>query len=232
MISRLRLVVADDHEASRAGLSVTLGTRGFTVDAEAIDAESALEAVLRVHPDICLLATHLPGGGIRAAGEISARAPDVPVVMLGSVADESELFAALDAGAAGYLLKDIDAGELDAALHGVVRGEGAISAALVAGLFSEFRQRGRAAGLRWEAGTLLHSLTKRQLGVLELLSAGMGTREVASRLRISTTTVRRHVSSILGRLGVDDRPAAVAAYRAVHGTAPGSATVGGGRRLS
>src|SRR4051812_5442107 len=106
--SPLRLVIADDHEAARTGLRLALGPLGFRVAAEAADADSTIRAVLRERPDQCLIATHLPGGGIRAAAEIHARAPDVAIVMLDTAADETALFAALDAGAAGYLLKDIE----------------------------------------------------------------------------------------------------------------------------
>jgi DNA-binding NarL/FixJ family response regulator len=218
---RLRLVVADDHEASRAGLRLALGSRGFTVAGEATDADSAIRAVLEVRPDQCLIAMHLPGGGIRAAEEIHARAPDVAIVMLDAVADESALFAALDAGAAGYLLKDIEPRALGNALRGVNRGEAAIPRYLVAAVIAEFRARSLAGGAPYQGRTALASLTARQLHVLELLSSGASTVEIARRLAISPTTVRRHVSSLMARLGVDGRAGAIEAYRAADGAATG-----------
>ena len=139
--SPVRLVIADDHDATRTGLRLALGSLGFNVTAEAADADSAIRAVLRERPDQCLIATHLPGGGIRAAAEIHARAPEVAIVILDTAADEAALFAALDAGAAGYLLKDIEPRALGDALHGVQRGEAAIPRHLLSSVVAEFRAR-------------------------------------------------------------------------------------------
>ena len=213
----LRLVLADDHEAARAGVRLALTPLGFVFAAEAADADSAIHAALRVHPDQCLIATHLPGGGIRAATEIHASAPEVAIVMLGTVADEGELFAALDAGAAGYLIMDIGPTALGNALRGIKRGEAAIPRYLVRSVVSEFRARCAAGGAGPER-TTLGALTARQLRVLELLADGASTAEIGRSLAISPTTVRRHTSSVVARLGVDSRNAAIKAYRAGSGT--------------
>jgi DNA-binding NarL/FixJ family response regulator len=212
--SPLRLVIADDHEAARAGLRLALGPLGFRVAAEAADADSTIRAVLRERPDQCLIATHLPGGGIRAAAEIHTRAPDVAIVMLDTAADETALFAALDAGAAGYLLKDIDPGALGDALRGVERGEAAIPRRLLASVVSEFRARNLGGGVPGQDRPTPVSLTQRQLHVLQLLSNGASTVEIGQRLAIAPTTVRRHLSTIVARLGVDGRAGAIEAYRA------------------
>jgi len=208
------LVIADGHEAYRLGIRRALDPRKFMVVAEAADADSAIRAVLRSGPDHCLIATHLPGGGARAASAIRASATAVVIVMLGSEAAGAELFAALDAGADGYLVKDIEPPALGAALSGVKRGEAPIHRHLVGELVSEFRARGavRAPG---HERTALDALTARQLLVLELLSTGACTAEVGRRLAISPSTVRRHTSSIASRLGVDSRAAAIDAYRSV-----------------
>jgi DNA-binding NarL/FixJ family response regulator len=208
----LRLVLADDHEAARAGVRLALRPPGFVFAAEAADAESAIHAALRVRPDQCLIATHLPGGGIRAATEIHAGAPEVAIVMLVTVADEGELFAALDAGAAGYLIKDIGPTALGNALRGIKRGEAAIPRCLVRSVVSEFRARCAAARLGQER-TILAALTARQLCVLELLAHGASTAEIGRSLAISPITVRRHTSSVVAKLGVDSRDAAIKAYR-------------------
>jgi DNA-binding NarL/FixJ family response regulator len=218
--SPIRLVIADDHEATRTGLRLALGSLGFNVAAEAADADSAIRAVLRERPDQCLIATHLPGGGIRAAAEIHARAPEVAIVVLDTAADENALFAALDAGAAGYLLKDIEPGALGDALRGVQRGEAAIPRHLLASVVAEFRARSPG-GVPGQDRVALASLTKRQLHVLELLSTGANTVEVGRRLAIAPTTVRRHLSTIVARLGVDGRAGAIEAYRAVHASPAG-----------
>jgi DNA-binding NarL/FixJ family response regulator len=218
--SPVRLVIADDHEATRTGLRLALGSLGFNVAAEAADADSAIRAVLRERPEQCLIATHLPGGGIRAAAEIHARAPEVAIVVLDTAADENALFAALDAGAAGYLLKDIEPGALGDALRGVQRGEAAIPRHLLASVVAEFRARSPG-GPPGQDRVTLASLTKRQLHVLELLSTGANTVEVGRRLAIAPTTVRRHLSTIVARLGVDGRAGAIEAYRAVHASPAG-----------
>jgi DNA-binding NarL/FixJ family response regulator len=218
--SPVRLVIADDHEATRTGLRLALGSLGFNVAAEAADADSAIRAVLRERPEQCLIATHLPGGGIRAAAEIHARAPEVAIVVLDTAADENALFAALDAGAAGYLLKDIEPGALGDALRGVQRGEAAIPRHLLASVVAEFRARSPG-GVPGQDRVALASLTKRQLHVLELLSTGANTVEVGRRLAIAPTTVRRHLSTIVARLGVDGRAGAIEAYRAVHASPAG-----------
>jgi DNA-binding NarL/FixJ family response regulator len=213
--SPLRLVIADDHEATRTGLRLALGPLGFSVAAQAADADSTIRAVLRERPDQCLIATHLPGGGIRAAAELHARSPDVAIVMLDTAADDDALFAALDAGAAGYLLKDIEPAALGDALRGVEQGEAAIPRRLLASVVSEFRARSLEGGVPGQNRLALASLTERQLHVLELLSTGASTVEIGRRLAIAPTTVRRHASTIVGRLGVDGRAGAVEAYRAV-----------------
>ena len=124
--------------------------------------------------------------------------------------------------AVGYLLKDIEPGALGAALRGVRRGEAAIPRSLVTSVIVEFRARRRAGAGPTEAEARLAPLTVRQLRVLEMLSSDVGTAEIGRRLGFSPTTVRRHVSSILMRLDVDDRTAAVDAYRAVRGAPAGS----------
>ena len=212
--SPLRLVIADDHEATRTGFRLALSALGFNVAAEAADADSAIRAVLRERPQQCLIATHLPGGGIRAAAEIHARAPDVAIVLLDTAADEAALFAALDAGAAGYLLKDIEPRALGGALRGVHRGEAAIPRHLLSSVVAEFRARSLG-GVPDQDRVTLASLTERQLHVLELLSSGASTGEIGRRLAIAPTTVRRHLSTIVARLGVDGRAGAIVAYRAV-----------------
>jgi DNA-binding NarL/FixJ family response regulator len=218
--SPLRLVIADDHEATRTGFRLALGALGFDVAAEAADADSAIRAVLRERPQQCLIATHLPGGGIRAAAEVHARAPDVAIVLLDTAANEAALFAALDAGAAGYLLKDIEPRALGDALHGVHRGEAAIPRHLLSLVVAEFRARSLG-GVPGQDRMTLASLTGRQLHVLELLSTGASTVEIGRRLAIAPTTVRRHLSTIVARLGVDGRAGAIEAYRAVRGSPGG-----------
>jgi DNA-binding NarL/FixJ family response regulator len=205
---KVTVVLADDHAAVRAGIKLALAGEGFDVVAEAPDGPSAVEAALREHPDIALLDVNMPGSGIKAAEEIAAALPDTVVVMLTVSRDDDDLFAALRAGASGYLLKDTDPGRLPFALRGVLDGEAALPRGLVARLIEEFRTRGkrRRLPLMRQRGV---ELTEREWEVLEFLHDGLSTAEIAERMSISPVTVRRHVSEILKKLRVETREEAV-----------------------
>jgi DNA-binding NarL/FixJ family response regulator len=204
----LRVLVADDHPAVRDGVSAALEGHGFVVCAEASDAASAVAGARRERPDLCLVDVNTPGGGIRAAAEISAAHPDTVVVMLTVSRDDDDLFAALRAGASGYLLKDVDPARLPHALRGVFAGEAALPRTLVHRLMDEFRDRQR----RRQLPLLRHrgvELSDREWQVLERLSDRKTTQQIASDLEISAVTVRRHVSTILKKLRVSTRDEAV-----------------------
>lgn len=204
----IRVLLADDHAAVRAGIRLALSGEGFDVVAEAADGPGAVEAAERERPDICLLDVNMPGSGIHAAEQIAAKLPDCIVVMLTVSRDDDDLFAALRAGAAGYLLKDTDPGRLPYALRGVLEGEAALPRGLTARLIEEFRTRGkrRRLPLMRQRGV---ELTEREWQVLDLLHDGHGTSDIAERLAISPVTVRRHVSEILRKLRVTSREEAV-----------------------
>lgn len=204
----ITVVLADDHAAVRAGIRLALAGEGFNVVAEAPDGPSAVEAAKRERPDIALLDVNMPGSGIKAAEEIAAALPDTVVVMLTVSRDDDDLFAALRAGASGYLLKDTDPGRLPFALRGVLDGEAALPRGLVARLIEEFRTRGkrRRLPLMRQRGV---ELTEREWEVLEFLHDGLSTAEIAERMSISPVTVRRHVSEILKKLRVTTREEAV-----------------------
>jgi DNA-binding NarL/FixJ family response regulator len=149
----------------------------------------------------------MPGNGITAAAEISAQLPDTAVVMLTVSQNDDDLFAALRAGAVGYLLKDTDPERLPMALLGVLRGEGALPRTLVARLVEEFRGRGKR---RLSIGGKRKvELTPKEWEVLEGLRDGLSTEEIADRLYVSPVTIRTHVSAILKKLQVPDRAAAI-----------------------
>jgi DNA-binding NarL/FixJ family response regulator len=186
----------------------TLVDAGFEVVAEAADSPGAVEAAERERPDLCLLDVHMPGGGIRAAGEILERLPDTAVVMLTVSRNDEDLFDALRAGAAGYLLKDTDPERLPHALRGVLAGEAAVPRTLVARVIDEFRTHGRRRRVPL-AGRRGIELSSREWEVLEMLREGQTTADIARRLFVSPVTVRRHVSAILRKLDVPDRQAAV-----------------------
>jgi DNA-binding NarL/FixJ family response regulator len=204
----IRVLVADDHPALRRSVRVALEREGFEIAGETDTAAATIETALRERPDVCLLDIHMPGSGIAAAAEISFRLPDTAVVILTVSRNDNDLFDALRAGAAGYLLKDMDPARLANALRGVLAGEAALPRALVARVIEEFRQRGRRRllPLLGERGV---ELTSREWEILELLRTGCTTAEIAERLFVSKVTVRRHVSSILRKLRVADRKAAL-----------------------
>jgi DNA-binding NarL/FixJ family response regulator len=205
----IRVLVADDHPPTRAGVRAALEKGGFVVCAEAADAQGAVEAARRERPDVCLLDIHMPGDGIRAAESISREMPEAAAVMLTVSRTDEDLFNALRAGASGYLLKDIDPERLPLALRGVLDGEAALPRRLVALLIEEFRERKRRRRIPL-VGRRGVELTDREWEVLELMKQGLDTQEIATRLFISPVTVRTHVSAILKKLHVPTREAALA----------------------
>jgi DNA-binding NarL/FixJ family response regulator len=208
-MTRPAVLIADDHAPTRADIAGALEEDGrFRVCAAVSDAPAAVEAALRFRPGLCLLDIRMPGGGIAAAWEITARLPETKVVMLTVSRDDDDLFAALRAGASGYLLKDIEPDRLPDALDEVLTGDAAMPGALVARLVAEFRERGprRRAVV---TGAPEGHLTSREWEVLELLRERRSTSEIAERLFVSQATVRSHVAAILRKLRVPDREAAV-----------------------
>jgi two-component system, NarL family, nitrate/nitrite response regulator NarL len=202
-----RVLIADEDLPKRIGVRLALEEDGFVISAEEDTSEGAVAAALRDAPDLCLLDMHVPGGGIEAAAAIHSRLPQTHVVVLTAAANDEHLFAALEAGASGYLLKTNTAG-LGAALRGVLHGEAALPRVLTARLIREFRARAR----RSETALIRrgkNELTEREWEVLDCLAERLSTRRIADRLFISQTTVRRHVGSILAKLEVPDRAAAV-----------------------
>lgn len=203
----LKVLIADDHPPTRAGVRLSLEEGGFSVCAEVATAPAAVDAARRERPDVALLDVHMPGSGIAAAREISSSLPDTAVVMLTVSRDDTDLFDALRAGASGYLLKDTDPERLPFALKGVLEGEAALPRGLVARLIDEFRDRDVPAPRR--AGPELARLTTREWSVLDMMREGLSTAEMAERMFVAPVTVRTHVSAILKKLRVPDREAAV-----------------------
>ena len=206
MSGPLRAVIADDHAPTRAGVRDALAAGGIAVVGEGATADAAVEAARRERPDVCLLDIHMPGGGIAAAGRITEELPGTRVVMLSVSRDDADVFAALKAGASGYLLKDMDPERLPAALRGVLAGEAALPRTLVARVIEEFRGAERRPLPRFLKRRGVE-LTDREWEVLELLREELSTADIASRLGVSPVTVRRHVSAILAKLRVPDRKA-------------------------
>ena len=209
-----RVVIADDHAATRADVRRVLDRdERFEVCAEAADAAGAVQAALHEKPDVCLLDLNMPGNGMAAVWEIAARLPETKIVILTVSDNDASLFAALQAGVSGYLLKTMNLSELPDALNGVCHGEAAMPRRLVARVLELFRRREP----RWRqavgAGQAQWRLTSREWEVLDLLAQGQSTAEIAERLVLSSSAVRVHIASIVHKLGVPDRAAAVELFR-------------------
>ncbi len=204
---RIRVLVADDHAPTRAGVRASLDAEGFDVVGEASNGRKAIELTNDLKPDVCLLDIHMPGGAIAAADEISRSLPDCAVVMLTYSRDDDDLFDSLRAGARGYLLKDMDPDRLGPALHGVLAGEAALPRSLVSRVLEEFQ--GRSKRKLFVERQRPTQLTSREWAVMELLREGLSTEEVAGRLFVAPGTVRVHVSSVLKKLRVPDRASAI-----------------------
>ena len=215
MVKPWRILVADDHAPTRDDIRRTLDadTR-FEVCAEVADAAGAVQAALCEGPDVCLLDLRMPGGGLPTVWEIGARLPETKIVILTVSDDEADLFAAIRAGIDGYLLKTMNFCRLPDALYGVCSGEAAMQRTLVARMLEHFRRREP----RWRQplggdGSPPWRLTSREWQVLELLAQGRSTAQIAERLVLSSSAVRVHVASIVRKLGVPNRAAAVELFR-------------------
>jgi two-component system, NarL family, nitrate/nitrite response regulator NarL len=205
---RLHVLIADDDVSTRVGVRLALEDGGFVVSAEEDTGPGAVAAALRDPPDLCLVEVNVPGGGIEAVAAIRARLAETQVVMLCASSNDDDVFDALQAGASGYLLKGMNPARLGPTLVGVLRGEAALPRELTARLIREFRARAR----RGETGLVRrgkNELTSREWDVLDCLCEGLSSRQISDRLFISQTTVRRHVGSILSKLDVPSRQAAI-----------------------
>jgi DNA-binding NarL/FixJ family response regulator len=201
------VLVADDHFPTRERLRGRLDRAGFRVSTAA-DADEAVRRATAEAPDVCLIDINMPGSGIAAVGRILEVAPAAVVVMLTVSRNDNDLFDALQAGASGYLLKDVELSVIPGLLRRAIEGEALLSGELAARLVEEFRERGRRRRLL--AGRALGAeLSRREWQVLELLASHLTTAEIAARLFVEPVTVRTHIARILHKLQVPNRQAAL-----------------------
>jgi NarL family two-component system response regulator LiaR len=199
LANKIRVLVADDHAVVRHGLRTFLELQeDIEVVADVADGRQALDAVAEHDPDVVLMDLVLPEvDGVEAIRQIASERPRVRVIALTSFLDDDKLFPAVRAGAAGYLLKDVEPPELVKAIRTVHAGEGLLHPAVAARLMEEV-----AAGGGREAAD---KLTPREREVVGLIARGRSNKRIALELGISEKTVKTHVSSILGKLGLTDR---------------------------
>lgn len=205
-----RVLIAAERRPTRARLRLALEAGARCSEAETADA--AVEAAVRDRPDVCLIG--LKGSKrIRAAAEITARAPSVHVIVLTNRPDEEEFMAAMRGGAAGYLPQDLDLARLPDVVRSALRGEPAVPRRFVARLLIELRSHAQSRRTFVRVGNERIPLTIRESEVVELLRGGASTSEIASELGIAPVTVRRHVGSIERKLGVSNRAGLVRLLR-------------------
>jgi DNA-binding NarL/FixJ family response regulator len=203
----LRLLVVDDHEVVRQGIVSLLERReGFHVVAQAGSVAEAIEAARRHQPDVVVMDVRLPdGSGIEATRDIRTEHPGIKVVMLTSYPDEEAVFAAIVAGASGYLLKQVRGRDLVAAIEAVGRGESLLDPAVTERVLERIR--------RIASGTYrdeFAELTRQEQKILLLLAEGQTNKEIAAGIFLSDKTVKNYVSSILAKLNLQRRSQAAA----------------------
>jgi two-component system, NarL family, response regulator LiaR len=198
-VTEIRVLIADDHAVVRQGLRTFLELQDeIEVVADVGDGEAALSAVEAHAPDVVLMDLVMPGvGGVEAIRRLRELRPETRVLVLTSFLDDEKLFPAVRAGAAGYLLKDVEPAELVRAIHTVADGEALLHPAVAARLMEEFSATERPAAEE--------ALTAREREVLQLIARGLPNKLIARDLGIAEKTVKTHVSSILSKLGLTDR---------------------------
>ncbi len=206
----MRILLADDHALFRDGVASLLGAWGHDVVGQVADGDAAVAAALRLRPDLVLMDVAMPGGGgLAATQRLAAEAPEIAIVMLTASEDIDDLFTAIKAGARGYLLKNLESGELRGMLNAIERGEAAITPAIAARILAELARPEPAPAPASTEPDPDH-LTDRELDVLRLVVRGMRNKEIASELGISENTAKFHLRNILDKLHAQNRAEVVA----------------------
>ena len=195
-MGEIRLLIADDHSVVRQGLRMFLALDpDFQIVGEASTGEEAIQLARQLHPQVVLMDLLMPGmGGVAATGTIRSEMPDVEVIALTSVLDDTAVTGAIRAGAIGYLLKNTEADELRQAVKSAAAGQVHLSPEAAARLVREVRIPGSP-----------EVLTERETAVLRLIAKGQANKQVARELHIGEQTVKTHVSNILGKLQLQSR---------------------------
>lgn len=208
-MSAVRVVLVDDHALFRRGLELVLaGESDIEVVGQAGDGDEAVRMVRDLAPDVVLMDVRMPRmSGIDAARVIRETVPGTKIIMLTVSDDEADLFAAIRAGANGYLLKEVSIDEVAGAVRAVTRGHSLVSPSMASKLLVEFNSLSERAEERQRVGT--PKLTERELEVLTLVASGLSNRDIATQLYISENTVKNHIRNMLEKLGLHSRMEAV-----------------------
>jgi two-component system, NarL family, response regulator DevR len=204
----IRLLIIDDHEMVREGLKAMLAKEhDFEIVGDAANAEQAYELIARLHPDVILLDIRLPGvSGIEVCRTVTERYPETAVIILTTFTDETLVAQCIQAGARGFIVKDIERFDLKRSIRAVARGEAAIDPKAAVAVLAQLR---RAPHKSDEPAPEL--LSPQQLVILRLVAQGFSSREIATQLYLSENTVKGYVQEMLHRLGVKNRTEAVMA---------------------
>jgi DNA-binding NarL/FixJ family response regulator len=200
-----RILIADDQALFREGLRTLLSTRpDMEVVGEAGNGDEAVALVEKLQPAVVLMDLRMPKvDGIQATARIRERWPEIPVLVLTTFDDDANLFGALRAGAAGYLLKDVSSETLVSAIQAATRGESFLQSTVTGRVVAAFAKLMESGGPKAEA--LVLSLSPREREIVTLLGSGASNKEIADRLNLAEGTVKNHVTSILTKLDVRDR---------------------------
>jgi DNA-binding NarL/FixJ family response regulator len=204
-------MVVDDHDLFRSGLKRLLAEDGLNIVGEARNGEEAVRRAVELRPDVVVMDVNMPQmSGVEATRELHEAAPECAVLMLTVNADDDDVLDAILAGASGYLLKDARLPEIIRAIHAAAAGEALIAPAVTAGVLDRLRRHGAPDG----PAPPDVALTPREVDVLRLIVEGCDNGEIGRRLHLSASTIKHHASSILEKLGVENRiQAAVMAVR-------------------
>jgi DNA-binding NarL/FixJ family response regulator len=210
----IRVLLVDDQTLVRQGIQLLLEIEAdIQVVGQAANGREALHRVETLHPDVVLMDVRMPEmDGVAATQAISARFPDTGVIILTTFEDDEFVFGGLEAGARGYLLKDISSEEMAQAIRKVAAGEALIQPSITRKVLAEFSRLAAAAEKSANKPlqpALVEPLTEREQEVLSALAKGLSNREIAMQLVITEGTVKNHVSSLIAKLGVRDRTQAV-----------------------
>jgi two-component system, NarL family, response regulator DevR len=202
----IHLLIIDDHEMVREGLKAMLTTEpDFEIVGDAANAEQAFELIERLHPDVILLDIRLPGmSGIDVCRTVMEHYPETAVIILTTFSDEALVAQCIQAGARGFIVKDIERFDLKRSIRAVARGEAAIDPKAAVAVLAQLR---RAPLVNQEPSP--EPLSPQQIVILRLVAQGLSSREIATQLYLSENTVKGYVQEILHRLGVKNRTEAV-----------------------